>query len=202
VYIQASGYSNFWDNGVEGNYWNNYTGVDSDCNGIGDTSHVMDPNNQDNYPLMGTFSSFNTSYGYTVDFVSNSSISNVGFSISPGEVYPLESILTFNVSGDADAEGFLRICIPKVLINGSYVIKFDDEIITNTTWPQVIELPCSNETHVYLYINCTHSEHTITITGTTMIPEFPSLLILSLFIIATLLIIIVHRKRELAPIMP
>jgi parallel beta-helix repeat protein len=43
---------NFWDNGTEGNYWSNYTGVDSNGDGIGDTSHVIDKNNQDNYPLM------------------------------------------------------------------------------------------------------------------------------------------------------
>lgn len=44
--------ANEWDNGVEGNYWSNYTGADSNHNGIGDTPHVFDQNNQDNYPLM------------------------------------------------------------------------------------------------------------------------------------------------------
>ena len=196
VYIEASGYANFWDNGVEGNYWNNYTGVDSDHDGIGDTPHIMDVNNQDNYPLMGIFHSLNTSYGYAVDFISNSSISDVSFNLSNIEVYPLEAILAFNVSGEADSEGFLRVCIPKILINGSYVIRFDDKIITNTTYPQVRELPCSNETHLYLYINYTHTEHAIIITGTTMIPEFPSLLILPLFFTATLLAVIVHRRKH------
>jgi len=36
---------NVWDNGAEGNYWSNY-------NCTGDTSHVIDENNQDNYPLV------------------------------------------------------------------------------------------------------------------------------------------------------
>ena len=43
---------NFWDNGTEGNFWSNYTGVDSNGDSIGDTSHVIDKNNQDNYPLI------------------------------------------------------------------------------------------------------------------------------------------------------
>jgi parallel beta-helix repeat protein len=43
---------NFWDNGEKGNYWSNYTGTDSDGDGIGDTPYVIDKNNQDNYPLM------------------------------------------------------------------------------------------------------------------------------------------------------
>jgi len=39
-----------WDNGT-GNFWSDYTGVDGDGNGIGDTSHEMDPGT-DYYPLM------------------------------------------------------------------------------------------------------------------------------------------------------
>lgn len=41
-----------FDNGVEGNYWDNYTGVDLDHNGIGDTPHVLKYGYQDNYPLV------------------------------------------------------------------------------------------------------------------------------------------------------
>lgn len=187
---------NIWDNSLEGNYWSDYIGNDANYNGIGDTPYFIDAYNQDNYPLMGMFSSFSTSYEYTIDFISNSSISDVSFNLSPTEVYPPEAILAFNVSGKTGTEGFLRVCIPKILINGSYVIMFDDETITNTTYPQVRELPCSNETYEYLYINYTHSEHTIIITGTAIIPEFPLFLILSLFMIATLLTVIVYRRKH------
>jgi len=59
VYTQSA-YPNFWDDGYPsgGNYWSNYTGVDSDHDGIGDSSHILDADNQDNYPLMGMFSDF------------------------------------------------------------------------------------------------------------------------------------------------
>jgi parallel beta-helix repeat protein len=198
VYVYTSDSVNAWDNGYpsSGNYWSDYDGADSDYDGIGDTPYFIEANNQDNYPLMGMFSSFNTSYGYAVDFVSNSSISDISFNLSPTEVYPPEAILAFNVSNETGTEGFLRVCIPKILINGSYVIMFDDQVITNTTYPQVRELPCSNETHVYFYINYSHSEHTIIITGTTLIPEFPSFLILPLFMIATLLAVIFYRRKR------
>jgi len=43
---------NIWDNGAEGNYWSNYSGTDNDGDGIGDTPHIIDENNQDNHPLM------------------------------------------------------------------------------------------------------------------------------------------------------
>jgi len=42
----------FWDNGNEGNYWNDYSGLDENEDGIGDTPYIIDENNQDNYPLM------------------------------------------------------------------------------------------------------------------------------------------------------
>jgi parallel beta-helix repeat protein len=45
---------NFWDNGLEGNYWEEYTGTDANGDGICDTPYVIDSysNSVDRVPLM------------------------------------------------------------------------------------------------------------------------------------------------------
>jgi len=78
VFINAR--INIWDNGYPsgGNYWSNYTGLDlcsgpyqnvAGSDGIGDTSHVIDGNNTDRYPLMqpynGPVRNLNTGESYT-----------------------------------------------------------------------------------------------------------------------------------------
>ena len=46
------GYGNYWDYEGEGNYWSDYTRVDGDGDGIGDTSYNTSSNVVDHYPFM------------------------------------------------------------------------------------------------------------------------------------------------------
>ena len=62
VDIHHVGYANFWDDGYPsgGNFWSDYTtrypdAQELDGSGIWDTPYVIDGNNQDNYPLMETW---------------------------------------------------------------------------------------------------------------------------------------------------
>ena len=63
------GFSNRWDNGVKGNYWDDYTGLDLNYDGIGDIPYFITGVSIDRFPLMkcpflawGVISSYNPLY--------------------------------------------------------------------------------------------------------------------------------------------
>jgi parallel beta-helix repeat protein len=192
---------NVWDNGYPsgGNYWSNYTGVDlhsgsnqneTGGDSIGDTPHVIDENNTDCYPLMAPYSTFDAgtwnALAYNVEVVSNSTVS--GFQFNPSE----GASLRFNVTGDDGTSGFCRVTIPKDLLwveDGQWIVLVEGVPITNYTITP-------DENCAYLHFNYNHSTKTVQIQGTHAIPEFPSFLILPLFFIATLLAVIVYRKKH------
>jgi Periplasmic copper-binding protein (NosD) len=47
--------ANFWDDGNQGNYWDDYAGTDHNSDGVGDTTYLINANNIDRYPLMSPF---------------------------------------------------------------------------------------------------------------------------------------------------
>jgi len=57
VAIVHGQWPNIWDNSSlpEGNYWDDYSGTDTDGNGIGDVPYTIDANNTDGYPLINPF---------------------------------------------------------------------------------------------------------------------------------------------------
>jgi len=54
LHANDNGLNNSWDNGVKGNYWDNYTGLDANNDGIGDVPFNITglSESQDNFPLM------------------------------------------------------------------------------------------------------------------------------------------------------
>jgi len=181
VYTQSA-YPNFWDDGYPsgGNYWSNYTGVDSDHDGIGDSSHILDADNQDNYPLMGMFSDFPVIHQeetYHVTTICNSTISDFQFN---------GTAICFNVTGENDTTGFCRICIPRTLMNETY------KVFVNGTEVPCNLLPCSNSTHSYLYFTYNHSTQEVIV-----VPEFPTWTSMLLILVLLTVAIAIYKRRLL-----
>ena len=161
---------NVWDNGKEGNYWSDYTGQDLNKDGIGDTPYAIDTNNQDNYPLMGTFSDFPITWKektYHITTVCNSTISNFKFEVGTETG---NKIITFSVTGKEGTAGFCRIATPTNLMNYSHIVLIDEE----ETVPTILNV--SDTAHVYLYFTYVHSSHNITIISSKLLYLYNELL--------------------------
>lgn len=114
-----------WDDGIEGNYWqsNNltfqqepFTFVDSNLDGINDTSYVIDANNIDRYPLVGPFFTFEPFKDVNVNMITDSSLT----SFLVGESYRI--ILNVTNLGADQTTAFIRAEIPQALLANPLVL--------------------------------------------------------------------------------
>ena len=124
----------------------------------------------------------NKEYAVTVD--SNSTI--LGF-----EFNQTEKNLSMNVTGISGTAGYCNVLIPDGLLFGTFSLSNDGYPLVEGT-----DYSKTHEGGYYKFnINYIHSSHTITIVASDAVPEFPSWLILPLFMAAMLMATIVYRKR-------
>ena len=187
---------NSWDDGYPsgGNYWSDYNGTDlhwgsgqneTGSDGIGDVVYEIDADNRDRYPLMAPFNTFDAGVwngvAYNVDVVSNSTLSNFQLNTT------LKTI-SFNVTGVEDTAGFCRVTIPNIIVQdlwqGNYTVLLNGEPWSFRNW--------TDTTNTYIYVNYTYSEHQIII-----IPEFPSAIILPLFMVLSVIVLVLAKKKRL-----
>jgi parallel beta-helix repeat protein len=186
--------TNAWDNGYPsgGNYWSDYRAtypgaVENDSSAIWDTPYFIDANNTDRYPLMDPFHTFSVGtwngVAYSVDTVSNSTLSNFTFN-------PTRKTLSFNVTGTTDTLGFCRVDIPTGLMSGQWTVIVGSVLYSNQTIKTL-------GNYTYIYFNYTQGNKTVQIKSTNAVPEFQPFMLLPLFMIITLLgIMILNRKRN------
>jgi uncharacterized repeat protein (TIGR02543 family) len=110
--------TNTWNDDIEGNYWSDYTGIDANNDGIGDTPKIIGTDNQDNHPLMGAFYTFQADlFGVKqdVNVITNSDIRSFSFNATNNAIK-----MYVTNSSPGQINGFQRVTIPKTLMNPPY----------------------------------------------------------------------------------
>ncbi|MEM3699808.1 MAG: NosD domain-containing protein [Candidatus Bathyarchaeia archaeon] len=180
-HVKSYDSTNFWsgDYPLEGNYWDDYDGEDSDEDGIGDTPYSLPEGNVDDYPLMGPFRSFSTPLDSKVEVISNSTINSFQYFQSNNSIvmYASESMI-------GQTHGFCRIKIPKNLIQPTFTIKVNDVPVEYKT---IFE----NQTLSIIYFAYHHSTVEITI-----VPEIQTIMVPMLLALLTAPIIRFVKKRK------
>ena len=99
---------NYWDNGAEGNYWDDYSGFDLNGDGIGDVSYF----NIDGFPLMEPWNTIRT---HPVD--SSEIITICNYTIASVSFNELVREISFSITGPPGWSGFCNITIPKQILS-------------------------------------------------------------------------------------
>ena len=129
---------------------------------------------------------FDFSYGYgeyVVVISTNSTVGGFDFGIDQDRV-------SFTVTGPTGTTGFARIVIPEDLTDGEFPVYLNEFILMEGAE----YTKTYNGTHTIIEMSYSHSTHLIEITGTTVVPEYTSWLLLSLLLV-TILFVIINKKR-------
>jgi uncharacterized protein YdeI (BOF family) len=124
---------------------------------------------------------------FDVDIASNSS------SVTDFAFNQTEKKVSFKVAGEAGTKGVAQVTLPKALLAGELMVSIDGRAVAEDSNDVIITSDTATE--MTLEINYHHSEHTVEITGTNVVPEFPvSMLVMAAALGSTVLIVAKHRN--------
>ena len=132
---------------------------------------------------MGTFYNFSVLRRLTPPNVTVISDSVITGFVAPISLETLQIWISFDVTGKYGSPGFCRLSIPPVVMGSTF------QVIVNSTEISYTLLSCSNSTVSYIHFTYTYPTEQVTI-----VPEFPSFLILPLLVITLFGVIVLKKK--------
>jgi hypothetical protein len=116
---------------------------------------------------------------------------NSGSTILGFKFNQTEKQLSLNVTGKTGTSGSCEITFPDGLLWGTFSLSIDGyALVEGDDYSQTY-----NEAYYTFHVSYIHSSHTIEIVASEAVPEFPAWMILPLFMTATLLAVMLYRKR-------
>ena len=145
--------------------------------------------NVDLGPSTYVFQAVADSQTFNITVVTNSTIPTQTFNFSQGQ-----KMISFSVTGLSGTAGFCNITIPRTLVDCTNL----DEWVIFANGTDISGNCHKNRDadYTYICIPYNHSVQPIVVKGTWVIPEFPTAIIMPLFMLATLLAVIVYRRKH------
>lgn len=196
VPIEPLNSSDAWSKDGQGNYWNDYDGLDNGAggrvagDGVGDTG--LPCHNVDYFPLIDPVTPFSIIVNNTVFPISL--LSNSTIYARPGAQFGFietNGWITFQVTGPANTTGYFNLTIPKTLLTGPWQVRLDGN---ETVQASIYE----NQTHATIYLNYTNNPgHYVFVQGTDVLPEYPATIVLFVTMFSVLIpMILIAKKRK------
>jgi parallel beta-helix repeat protein len=186
--------SKAWDNGYPsgGNFWSDYSGQDDNGDGIGDSAYVINEFNQDRYPLMEPYG-----LDLTAPIIGTPSR-------KPSDGVQPDQLVKVSVNVTDIISGVKNVTLYYSLNNGTSWEEPTPMTLNSSTSLYEANIPGQSlGTWVkYKIVAYDIAGNNATLEGTQpylvyqVVPEFPSLLILPLFMMTTLLSVIVYRRKH------
>lgn len=101
---------------------------------------------------------------FNVGIASSSNVSNFQFSQE-------QKAVKFTVEGQTGTTGVTHVTVPKAMLSGNMMVMVDGQVVTPDSNNVIVTSNTSTETTFEL--NYHHSQHEVTVTGTSVVPEFP-----------------------------
>ena len=122
---------------------------------------------------------------FDIEIASNSNIGSV-------ELNEGEKMLAFTVEGETGTKGVTEVTVPKAMLSGEMMVLIDGQAMSSTSSDVILKSETNAD--VTFEINYSHSEHTIEVTGTSVVPEFPVAAVVMAAAIASAIVVATRVK--------